>query len=76
MLQNPVLYSIGIFVVTMATTMSISSGIVANRVSKPIIKSVPQTISTTPTKGAKNCGYGMPIFIKRPTPNAAGKRNF
>jgi hypothetical protein len=29
-----------------------------------------------PTKGAKNCGAGMPILMKRPTPRAAEKRNF
>lgn len=76
MLQKPAADNMGIFVVIIATLMSMISGIVVSRVNKPMIKSVPQTISTTPTKGARNCGAGMPIFIKRPAPNVAGKRNF
>jgi transposase len=47
MAQNPAFDSIGIFVVAMATRMSISNGIEARRVRNPTINSAPQTISTT-----------------------------
>ena len=76
MLQNPAFDSIGIFVVTIATEMSMSSGIEARRVSSPTISIAPQIISTTPTNGAKNCGFGMPILVNRPTPRVPGNRNF
>src|SRR5579862_2989777 len=52
--QNPDFASIGIFVVAIATRMSISSGIAATRVTRPIISSDPHTTSTTPTNGPKN----------------------
>jgi len=39
-------------------------------------REAPKTISTAPTKGALNKGSGIPIFRKRPTPSACGKRNF
>src|ERR1022692_669770 len=74
--QKPDFASMGIFVVRIATLISISRGRAASRVSNPSIKSEPQTISTTPTKGAENCGAGMPILINRPTPRAAGNKNF
>ena len=74
--QNPAFDSIGIFVVAMATRMSISKGIEARRVSSPTINIAPHTISTTPTNGAKNCGAGMPILVNRPTPRVAENRNF
>jgi hypothetical protein len=76
MLQKPAVANMGILVVMMATLMSMISGIVASRVNRPMTRSIPQTISITPTKGAKNCGAGMPIFRKRPADvqrHAAGK---
>jgi hypothetical protein len=33
-----------------------------------------KSLFTTPTKGAVNCGQGMTIFAKRPTPSALGKK--
>ena len=54
--QKPLLISMGIFVVIIATDMFINKGIADNLVSKPIINIKPKTISTTPTKGAKNPG--------------------
>src|SRR5579872_298274 len=74
--QNPDLDSMETFVVAMATQISITNGIVANRVSNPTITIVPQTISTTPTNGPKNWGAGIPILANRPAPSAAGNRNF
>jgi hypothetical protein len=60
----------------LSTVQSMSSGTVARVVKRPTIRSVPHTISTTPTNGPENCGAGMPIFAKRPAPKEAGKRNF
>ncbi len=74
--QKPDFASIGIFVVRIATEMSMSRGIAARRVKRPRITRPPQAISTAPTNGAKKCGAGMPIFTNRPTPSAAGNRNF
>jgi hypothetical protein len=56
--------------------MSISRRMEASEINRPRRRRVPQAISTTPTKGAENCGQGIPIFAKRPVPKAAGKRNF
>jgi len=72
--QTPDFESMGIFVVAMATIMSISSGIETSRVSNPTISDAPQASSTTPTNGPKNCGAGMPILANLPTPRAAGKK--
>jgi hypothetical protein len=47
-----------------------------NRVNRPSKMHAPQTISTTPTNGARISGAGMPILMNRPTPTASGKRNF
>ena len=58
---------IGTFVVAMATEMSMSSKTADSRVRKPSRMNAPNTISTTPTKGATVAGSGMPIFAKRPT---------
>jgi len=60
----------------MATLILIVSGIAANLVNSPITIKKPKTISTTPTKGAKNPGAGIPIFINLPTPRASGYKNF
>src|SRR5215216_4028930 len=62
-----------IFVVEMATSMSIMSGTAARRVSNPRRMSVPQTISNTPTKGAISSGDGIPILMKRPHPSLPGR---
>ena len=45
-----------------ATLISIIKGMDAILVINPIINKRPKTISTTPTKGAKNSGAGMPIL--------------
>jgi hypothetical protein len=74
--QNPLLRRIGIFVVEMATSMSMIKGTAASRVSRPARTSAPQAISTTPTNGAITSGEGMPILVKRPTPRSPGNRNF
>jgi hypothetical protein len=74
--QNPCVRSIGSFVVAIATMMSMISGIAASRVASLISTRVPQTISTTPTKGAIVSGAGIPIFTNRPTPKAWGNKNF
>ena len=76
MLQMPVLESIGILVVAIAVRITHSKGIAASLVNKPRSTIVPKTISTAPTKGAMRCGAGIPTFSNRPTPSAAGKRNF
>src|ERR1700674_4698181 len=59
-----------------ATAISMRSGTVASRVTRPINSREPQTISTTPTNGAMTCGQGMPMFTKRPTPRESGNKNF
>ena len=59
-----------------ATEMSMRSRADASRVNSPASTRTPHAISTTPTNGALNCGNGMPIFTKRPTPSASGYRNF
>jgi len=51
--QNPCLSNIGTLVVAIATAISISRSLEANEVNKPRMRRAPQTISTTPTKGAE-----------------------
>src|ERR1022692_1101029 len=76
MLQKPLLSKMGTFVVQIATSMFIIMVMAAKRVSSPKMKSTPHTISQTPTKGARMSGFGIPIFVKRPTPCASGIKNF
>ena len=52
--QNPAFESNGIFVVAIATRMSMSRGIEVRRVNSPTISGAPHTISSTPTNAAKN----------------------
>ncbi len=52
-----------------ATLMFMINGIAAILVKKPISISNQNTISTVPTKGAKNSGDGIPILINLPTPS-------
>jgi hypothetical protein len=63
----------GIFVVEIATSISMMRGRVATRVSSPRRIRAPQTISQTPTKGAMTAGAGIPILTKRPTPQLLWK---
>src|SRR5437763_321508 len=74
--QIPCACSIGIFVVMIATAMSIRSGTAAHRVNSPTMSSAPHVTSTTPTNGARNSGAGSPICTNRPTPSVAGNRDF
>ena len=60
--QKPLSAKTSVLVVAMATSMMMISGILARRVSKPSKISVPQRISTVPTKPPKNSGDGKPIF--------------
>jgi hypothetical protein len=60
MAQNPLLTSIGRFVVEIATRMMASSGIAASRVSRPRRTRAPHTISKVPTNGPRNAGAGSP----------------
>src|SRR6266576_612002 len=62
----------GILVETIATLISMSSRIATSRVSKPIIRNAPHTISTPPTNGPIMSGAGMPILAKRPAPRSRG----
>ena len=48
--QNPLFVRIGILVEIKATTIIISSGIAAKRVSNPINNKMPQMISNVPVK--------------------------
>jgi hypothetical protein len=74
--QNPFFANVTILVEYRATEISIRSGTVASRVTRPINSREPQTISTTPTNSAMTCGQGMPIFTKRPIPRESGNKNF
>lgn len=74
--QNPFSMSIGIFVVAMATSILMMRGMTASLVNIPMRTRQPQTISTTPTKGAIISGAGIPIFTNRPTPTESENRNF
>src|SRR5262249_11942824 len=58
----------GILVDNMATSISMIKGTAMSRVSKPAIKRIPPTISSTPSKVAVACGAGNPSLVKRPTP--------
>ena len=66
MAQKPLFRRIGIFVVAMATLMSMSNGMAARRPSRPTIRRLPQTISTTPTNGPMASGNGMPMCANLP----------
>src|ERR1019366_2244675 len=70
MYQNPWLArdSSGIFVLTIAVVITISSGIAAARVHTPSRTNRPHAISNVPTKCAVKYGCGNPIFVKRTTP--------
>src|SRR3990172_4604106 len=74
--QKPLSIRIGIFVVEIATSILIMRGMAARCVNSPRSTSNPQTISTTPTKGAIISGAGIPILMNRPTPSESEKRNF
>ena len=63
----------GSFVVTMATTMSATSGSAARRVNSPRTSSAPQPTSIAPTASAH--WGGKPILANRPGPWFS-KRNF
>ncbi len=64
--QKPPSNNIWIFVVEMATIMSMISATAAGRVKSPMRMQTPHRISTTPTNGAMISGIGMPIFRKCP----------
>src|SRR3989339_677593 len=74
--QKPSFNRIGIFVDEIATIIFTIIGIDANLVNNPINIKAPQRISNTPTKGAKNSGIGIPIFINLPTPSSSENKNF
>ncbi len=66
--QKPSLTKTAAFVVAMATSIIMSNGIAASRVSNPARTNTAQMISKLPTNGPKNSGEGNPIFAKRPDP--------
>jgi len=57
-----------ILVESIATTISIISGIAISRVARPARSRIPPRISRPATKEAVTAGSGMPSFVKRPTP--------
>lgn len=75
-LQKPFEVKIGNFVVMIETSIMMISGILAYRVSNPTKTKVPQVISNTPTKFARNSGEGSPILANRPAPNESANKNF
>src|SRR6267378_1562903 len=56
--QNPFFANVTILVEYKAPAISMSSGTVASRVTRPINNREPQTISIMPTNGAMACGQG------------------
>jgi hypothetical protein len=55
-------------VARIATTISITKGIAARRVSNPAMSRQPPTISSPPMNEAVSAGIGKPSLVKRPTP--------
>jgi hypothetical protein len=49
-----------------AALIVINKGITAKRVTNPRMTKMPHVTSKAPTKGARNSGFGSPIFWKRP----------
>ena len=69
--QKPLFKRTGSFVVAMATSMSMMSGMAARRVASPPRSKTPHDLDNA-DEGRRRVGAGMPIFTNRPTPSASG----